>query len=169
MALAAALLNRLQRPELHEALEKCCASPKWVEGMIAARPFVDDANVAAAAVRIWEHLEPNEWLAAFAAHPQIGALPTLGDRFAVARTWAAEEQAGAKAASLSTVERLALLNCTYLERFGYIFIVCATGKSAEEMLAMLEARLHNEPAAEIQVAAAEQLKITLLRLRKLTA
>ena len=135
--------------------------------MCAARPFRGRAEIVAEAERVWRALEPGDWREAFAHHPPIGDAEALRTRFAATATWAADEQRGAAAASEETLALLAAGNRSYEERFGYVFIVCATGKSAGEMLALLEARLHNHPDAEIRIAAEEQMKITGLRLEKL--
>jgi 2-oxo-4-hydroxy-4-carboxy-5-ureidoimidazoline decarboxylase len=142
---------------------------RWVERMLAARPFGDAARLLAAAEDAWAGLSPDDWREAFAHHPRIGDKDALRARFASTREWAAGEQAGAMAASEDVLEALARENQAYLERFGYIFIVCATGKSATEMLELLRARLRNDTAAELRVAAAEQARITRLRLEKLLA
>ena len=135
--------------------------------MAAARPFASDEQLLAAAGEIWNRLAPEDCLEAFAAHPRIGDVGALQAKFAATRAWASAEQAGVAAASQDVLQRLLALNREYEWRFGYIFIVCATGKTANEMLAILESRLPNEPLAELRVAAAEQLKITQIRLRKL--
>jgi OHCU decarboxylase len=128
--------------------------------MIEARPFADLEAMIARGEAIWTRLAPADWLEAFAAHPRIG------ERRAVS-AWSSEEQAGTRSADEPTQAKLAALNVDYQERFGYIFIVCATGKSSEELLALLDARLSNDPQTEIVVAAGEQRKIIALRLRKL--
>lgn len=127
--------------------------------MLAARPFVSRDDLMDRSDRIWRSLQPTDWLEAFAAHPRIGSRAASG--------WAAGEQAGARGADESVLTRLAARNREYEARFGHIFIVCASGKSADEMLALLEARLDNEPDAELSIAAEEQRKITRLRLDKL--
>ena len=160
-------LNRLPADEACTALERCCGCRAWVERMCAARPFHGRAELLAEAERIWRALEPRHWREAFAHHPRIGDVEALRKRFAATATWAADEQRGATAAPEETLARLAAGNRSYEERFGYIFIVCAAGKSAGEMLALLEARLHSHPDAEIRNAAEEQMKITGLRLEKL--
>ena len=135
--------------------------------MCAARPFGDRAAMFAAAERAADGLGRDDWLEAFSHHPRIGDRDALRRRFASTAAWAADEQRGAAEAPDAVLDRLARGNEEYRRRFGYIFIVCATGKSAEEMLALLEARLHNDPERELAVAAAEQRKITRLRLEKL--
>lgn len=160
-------LNRLPAAEAREAFARCCGASRWIEAMLAARPFADRAALAAAAERAFEPLARADWLEAFSHHPKIGDVSALRAKFATTAAWAGAEQRGAAGAGEATLAALAAGNRTYEERFGYIFIVCATGKSAEEMLALLEARIGNDPAAEIAIAAGEQKKITRLRIDKL--
>lgn len=162
-------LNRLPAPELHAAFERCCGAARWVRAMVAARPFADAAALQSAAERAFSALDPEAWLEAFAHHPRIGDIEALRTRFAATAAWAGAEQAGAATAPEATLVALAEGNRTYEARFGYIFVVCATARGADEMLALLRARLGNEPAAELAVAAGEQRKITRLRLEKLLA
>lgn len=163
----AATINALDAPAARDALQKCCASPVWIEQMLDRRRFADDDSVINAATEIWWSLKHEQWLTAFAAHPKIGDPASLRAKYANTSHWANNEQAGVAAAAEQTLRDLAEYNQRYEQRFGYIFIVCATGKSAAEMLALLKGRIHNDAAAELQIAAAEQLKITLLRLKKL--
>jgi 2-oxo-4-hydroxy-4-carboxy-5-ureidoimidazoline decarboxylase len=162
-------LNGLDENAAQQALGNCCAAPGWVASMLACRPFADDSHVNSMAMDIWWSLPRDEWLTAFAAHPKIGDLQTLQKKFASTANWASDEQAGVAQASDDTLLDLARYNAIYEVRFGYIFIVCATGKSAAEMLSLLKCRIANEPAEELRIAAAEQLKITLLRLEKLNS
>jgi OHCU decarboxylase len=162
-------INRLDDIAAAQMLGNCCAAPAWIDSMLARRPFADDALVLAAATEIWWSLERNEWLAAFAAHPKIGNLESLQKKFASTATWASGEQAAVAKASDETLRELARYNSIYEERFGYIFIACATGKGAGEMLSLLQSRIENDPVSELRTAAAEQLKITLLRLEKLNS
>jgi OHCU decarboxylase len=127
--------------------------------MVAERPFVSRDDLMDRSDRIWQSLQRKDWLQAFAAHPRIGSRAANG--------WAAGEQAGSLGAGAAVLTRLSARNREYEARFGHIFIVCATGKSADEMLALLEARLDNEPDAELSIAAEEQRKITRLRLDRL--
>lgn len=127
--------------------------------MAAARPFADTEQLTATAARIWRGLAPSDWLEAFAAHPKIGASSSGG--------WASAEQAGTAAASQTVRERLAEANQHYEARFGYIFIVCASGRTAEAMLTDLERRLSHDADEELAIAADEQRQITELRLIKL--
>ena len=163
----AVYLNSLSDQSARDALTQCCASESWVEGMLAARPFACVDAVEQAADQVASQLARDDWLQAFAAHPQIGDLDSLREKYSNTKRWASGEQSAVAEASEATTQELARLNHLYVERFGYIFIVCATGKSAEEMLAILRSRLANLPADELMIAAQEQQKITLLRLRKL--
>lgn len=179
-------LNTLDHEQAIAALLQCCGSSRWAQLMASARPFANAAALADAGDRIWASLSAPDYLEAFAAHPKIGsggsgfprgsgrsdrsrgpALSELG----VARVegWSDDEQAGVRAASADVQQRLADANLEYEARFGYIFIVCATGQTAAEMLALLEARLHHPPDEELAIAADEQRTITRLRLQKLLA
>jgi OHCU decarboxylase len=153
-------LNALEPSRAEAEFRRCCGSARWAGAMTGARPFADVDAIIAQGERIWTSLEASDRLEAFAAHPRIG------ERRAVS-AWSSEEQAGMRLADLRMQEKLAALNVDYQERFGYIFIVCATGKSSGDMLALLEARLSNDAPTELAVAAEEQRKITALRLRKL--
>jgi len=131
--------------------------------MMARRPFGSQATALAAAREEWFALSEDDWREAFCHHPRIGDRDALRRRSA-ARDPAGREQAGVDAASEAVLTALADTNRAYEERFGYIFIVCATGRTAEEMLALLRARLGNDPQTEIRVAAGEHAKICDLRL-----
>ncbi len=135
--------------------------------MTARRPFADEGALFEAARAVWRKLGPADRLEAFAAHPRIGDLEHLRERFASTRAWAAGEQGGVAKATEDELRRLAEGNRRYEERFGFLFIVCATGKSAGEMASLLEARLANPPGEELRIAAREQEKITRIRLEKL--
>lgn len=160
-------LNQLDDDSLKAGLTQCCAAQGWVQAMIDARPYADDAAVVQQAAEVWDSLQPADWLEAFLAHPKIGDVESLRAKFANTREWASNEQAGVNEASAAVLQRLSEMNREYEAKFGYIFIVCATGKSAAEMVAILESRLPNDSATELRTAAQEQLKITLLRLQKL--
>lgn len=161
-------LNRLAPADARGVLARCCGASRWVEGMLAARPFASASALFARAEAVWSALEPRDYLEAFSHHPEIGqSLDELRRRFAGTATLSEAEQAGAKDASEQTLVALAQGNRAYRERFGYTFIVCATGKSAAEMLAILRERLASEPELELRAAAAEQAKITRLRLEKI--
>ena len=160
-------LDRLPEPAARAALERCCGAARWLEGMLGRRPFGDEARLLAAAEAVAEPLGEADWREAFSHHPRIGDREALRARFAATAAWAQGEQAGAAAAPDAVLDALARGNHAYEQRFGYIFVVCATGRSAEEMLAMLERRLTNAPADEWRIAAREQRAITRLRLLKL--
>ncbi|HEY6727651.1 MAG TPA: 2-oxo-4-hydroxy-4-carboxy-5-ureidoimidazoline decarboxylase [Polyangiaceae bacterium] len=161
-------LNQLDRESAARTLAGCCASRAWVAEMLARRPFASTEDVFLAAADVWAALGRYDFLEAFAGHPKIGEdLTALRERFAKTAGWSSEEQAGVTGASDAVLEELRGSNISYHERFGYIFIVCATGKGAEEILELLKARLLHDPDHELAVAAAEQAKITRLRLEKL--
>ena len=160
-------LNGLEPVALSEALHSCCGSSVWVENMKAIFPVADPSILFAAAVEIWRNCSEKDWREAFTHHPKIGDLEGLKKKFTATEAWASAEQSGASSAPLEVLEALAKGNRIYEEKFGYIFIVCATGKSAAEMLGLLRERLGNEPEKEILIAMGEQEKITRLRLEKL--
>lgn len=160
-------LNAWSPAEAEAALLRCCGSKRWVEAMVARRPFPDETALFAAASEAFRGLTRADWLEAFAAHPKIGDLDSLRRRFPATASWASVEQGGVAGASEAVLQALADGNRSYYEKFGYIFIVCATGKTATEMLATLEQRLANPPEEELAIAAGEQEKITRLRLEKL--
>jgi OHCU decarboxylase len=162
-----ARLNALSDAEAESELLKCCGSMNWARRLAAQRPFNDVEELMTAAEQIWWSLGEQDWLEAFSAHPQIGGRQAQRPQDAQARDWSDEEQAGTRAIDEATQDELAAANRAYKEKFGHIFIVCATGKTAAEMLAILRARLVNDSSAELRHAADEQRKITRLRLEKL--
>jgi len=162
-----AKLNGLTDDDARAALANCCAATKWVSGMLASRPFANDEALSAVCDGVAATLTESDWLEAFAAHPLIGDVDSLRKKYAATKQLAAGEQSGVDAASETTLRELAELNRTYAERFGFIFIVFATGKTADEMLAILKSRINNSRDQELANAAAEQLKITRLRIEKL--
>jgi 2-oxo-4-hydroxy-4-carboxy-5-ureidoimidazoline decarboxylase len=147
-----------------ELLSRACGSTRWVDRMMERRPFGSDARLLRAARIEWFGLTEADWLEAFSHHPQIGDRASLAARFPATHDLSAKEQAGVGRAGDDVLSALAEGNATYLDRFGFIFIVCATGKTAEEMLAVLRERLKNNRATELRIAAEEQAKITALRL-----
>lgn len=161
-------LNNLGEEPARDALMRVCGARWWCEQVAAARPFASEAALFAAADEAFSRMPHDAWLEAFAAHPMIGDVESLRMKFAGNREWSAGEQSGVAEAEDTVLERLVAGNREYRDRFGYIFIVCATGKSAAEMLALLEARLTNDEDTELGVASGEQQKITYLRLAKLT-
>lgn len=166
--LSVAELDALRGEEAAEVFRSCCGSSRWVEEMNARRPFGTLDRLLAAADDSWKATGPNDWREAFSHHPRIGEKRSEITQGARAAAWSAAEQERAQEATASGQERLNAVNRTYEERFGHIFIVCAEGKSADEMLQIAERRLCNDPATELRIAAEEQRKITELRLRKLT-
>ncbi len=160
-------LNILPQPQLKEELLKCCGSATWVKMMMAYFPADDLVEILEDAEEMWYACSKEDWKEAFTHHPKIGDVESLTKKFASTAEWASGEQSSVNVASKETIEALAEGNRLYEEKFGYIFIVCATGKSAEEMLDLLQSRLRNSPNEEIQIAADEQNMITKLRLDKL--
>lgn len=160
-------LNTLSQPQLREELFKCCGSSSWVKMMMAYFPADDLVELLEDAEEVWYECSEDDWREAFGHHPKIGDVDSLTKKFAATAQWAASEQGAVSAASRETIEALAEGNRLYEEKFGYIFIVCATGRSADEMLGLLQERLKNDPAEEIKIAADEQNKITKLRIEKL--
>ena len=145
-------------------LSRACGSSRWVDRMMARRPFGRDAKLLAVARVEWFGLTEPDWLEAFAHHPQIGDRGELAARFPRTHDLSSKEQAGGGAADADVLTALAEGNQAYADKFGFIFIVCATGKSAEEILGLLRDRLKNDRATELRIAAEEQAKITELRL-----
>lgn len=162
-----AWLNSLSDKQAQATFKACCGSSYWARKMAAARPFADVTAAEHAARLAFKAMPNSAWLEAFESHPRIGDIESLRMKYAGNSQWSASEQAGAQDADEQTIERLAQANETYYQTFGATFIVCATGKSAAEMLAILERRLQNSPADEFEVACGEQRKITSLRLDKL--
>lgn len=164
---AVAAFDRLLPHEAAPMLEACCGSTAWVHGMVARRPFTTLHVLLGAAERLWWSLSPDDWCEAFDHHPRIGETAAAAAQAETARRWSANEQRGVAMTSADVRQALADGNREYERRFGHIYLVFATGKSAEEMLALLHARLHNDPDIELRVAAGEQMKITRLRLTKM--
>jgi len=160
-------LNSLPPNAAEAELLKCCGSKHWAQRMVAARPFTDLSQLIESGDRIWWSLTPADWLEAFHSHPKIGEKQAAAAVAREAQQWSEAEQAGVREAAPETTAALAELNETYEKKFGYIFIVCATGKNSEEMLRILRERLPHDKDEELRIAAAEQAKITELRLRKL--
>ena len=160
-------LNRLDAHALREALGRCCGATAWVGKMLGVFPVESKAILLEEAEKVWDDCEEADWREAFGHHPRIGDLDSLKKKFALTGQWAEGEQSGAKEATGEVLKELARGNEEYERRYGYIFIVCATGKTAGEMLGLLKERLGNAPEEEIRVAAGEQNKITRLRLEKL--
>jgi len=162
-----ARFNSLPSGDAETELLQCCGSKEWARRTIAARPFANFDELSAIAEQVWWSLEPRDWLEAFHSHPKIGEKKAAAPTSDQAKHWSEAEQAAINTAAQETLRELANLNRQYEVKFGYIFIVCATGKSSDEMLAILRERLGNNPDEELRNAAAEQARITQLRLKKL--
>jgi allantoicase len=166
---AIARFNRLSREPALKALLDCCGAKKWAEKMLAVRPFPDLGYVLDTADKVWSGLQREDWLEAFHHHPAIGEKQAKAKQSANALRWSASEQSIAQEAPRETLAALAAANREYRAKFGYVFLICATGKSSEEILKNLHERMPNDPEAELRIAAEEQRKITRLRLEKLLA
>ena len=162
-------LNLLQPAEAETEFLKCCGSIKWAQQMSRRLPFRGERELFETAEKVWWALSPEDWLEAFRSHPKIGEQKPDTATSASALLWSRKEQQGVADASADTRELLAELNQRYEEKFGFIYIVCATGKSSEELLTILQERLANESETELRNAAKEQAQITRLRLNKLLA
>ena len=159
--------NALPSNQAESLLMDCCGSARWATIIAARRPYATPEALHKAADSDWWKLDRADWLEAFSHHPQIGDKAASGSESAL--QWAEGEQTGARIASDDVKARLARANRAYFEKFGYIYIVCATGKTAEGMLAILNQRLQNDLASELSIAAEQQRLITRIRLEKLLA
>lgn len=159
--------NSIPDEEACKEFLSCCGSERWVSQMVRGRPFDNVEKLKEHARDVWWKLDAADWLEAFRSHPRIGERKAEASASQQAQQWSGQEQSGVHDASRQTLDSIADLNHEYQAKFGYIFIVCASGKSSEEMLALLRQRLENEPDDELRIAANEQAKITELRLGKL--
>ncbi len=165
-----ATFNALSNAEMFDAIFACCGCSSWAIMLIGNRPFDSVDELKTLSDDIWNNeTQESDWLEAFTHHPKIGDVASLTKKFASTAAWASGEQSGVNTASNLTIEALAKGNTDYEQKFGFIFIVCATGKSAEEILQLLENRLPNDKNTELQIAKNEQNKITHLRIDKLFA
>ncbi len=160
-------INRAHEADAESMFRDCCGSVKWASLMAACRPFSSENELIAAAASIWSDVETSDRLEAFRAHPMIGGTKAAPAQQARSAQWSSREQAGMRSADEQLKNDLAAGNREYFDKFGFIFIVCATGKSGAEMLEICRARLGNDRDNEIAIAAGEQEKITEIRLRKL--
>ena len=160
-------LNSLTISDANEQFETCCGAANWVEKMNQNRPFQNKDDLYQKAESIWYSLSSKDWLEAFTHHPKIGNIDSFRKKFHNTKSISKDEQSGINDAAESTLKDLAESNQLYQDKFGFIFIICATGKSADEMLALIKIRLNNNANAEMLNAAEEQNKITQLRLEKL--
>ncbi|GHD25547.1 2-oxo-4-hydroxy-4-carboxy-5-ureidoimidazoline decarboxylase [Parahalioglobus pacificus] len=162
-----ATLNQASQQEAAQLLRQCCTSEKWISRLLQARPFADAQGLAAAADKAWRDLAEIDYLEAFDGHPKIGDVNSLKAKYANTKALAGGEQSAVDTASDEVLAALAEGNRAYDDKFGFIFIVFATGKSAAEMLELLQARLPNDRDTEMRNAAEEQRKIFQLRLETL--
>jgi len=160
--------NTISEDDAYGHLEQCCVSKNWISKMIENRPFVNANELITKAADIWyNQCSTLDFQEAFTGHPKIGDLESLKAKFANTKEWANGEQSGMAEANAQVISELATSNTQYEDKFGYIFIVSASGKSATEMLSIINVRLENTPEDEIRVAMGEQHKITVIRLVKL--
>jgi allantoicase len=163
-----ALLNAMSVDDARAALMRCCGASRWAGWMLAQRPFASTDALLKAAAGVWGEMQQADLVEAFAHHPEIGGdLEALQARFPATAGWSSAEQSGMTDAGRETLEALRDGNAAYKARFGHVFLVCATGKTAADMLTLLHARLPNDPETELRIAAAEQAKITRIRLERL--
>ncbi|WP_448547893.1 2-oxo-4-hydroxy-4-carboxy-5-ureidoimidazoline decarboxylase [Thalassotalea fusca] len=160
-------LNQLPASEAHHHFMQCCTAQRWVDEMVAARPFDSIDKLRKVADEVWQNCSEDDFLQAFDGHPKIGDVNSLRAKYANTKALASGEQSAVNVASEAVLQALAQGNTDYQEKFGFIFIVCATGKSAEQMLQLLQARLPNDRATELKNAAEEQRKIFHIRIDKL--
>jgi 2-oxo-4-hydroxy-4-carboxy-5-ureidoimidazoline decarboxylase len=169
VTISVAELDAMSEPQANKLLSDCCGASRWVSGMLARRPFKSRAVVLSACDEIWRALDPADWREAFSHHPRIGEQKSAMKQSERSSAWAARVQSGIERAPDDVRAQLVAANREYEQRFGYTYIVFATGKSAEEMLALARERLRNDPDVELRAAAEEQRKITRSRLDKLLA
>jgi len=161
------VFNKIQEKEAFEAFFSCCSSTNWASQMASQMPFSSISELKEKADKAWAQTQSTDWLEAFSHHPKIGDISHLEKKFASTAAWASSEQSAVSIANQEVLERLSTGNEAYFQKFGFIFIICATGKSASEMLELLESRLPNSKEVELKIAALEQHKIALIRIEKL--
>lgn len=160
-------LNQLDEAAAQNAFWQCCTAKRWVDKMVAARPYRDESALFEHANSSWQGLAEVDYLEAFDGHPKIGDVASLREKYSATKQLASGEQSGVNSASEQALTQLKQLNDEYLTKYGFIFIVCATGKSAQQMLLLLQQRLVNRREQEIINASAEQAKIFHIRLHKM--
>jgi 2-oxo-4-hydroxy-4-carboxy-5-ureidoimidazoline decarboxylase len=158
--------NALPPDEAATEILSCCGSRAWAANLAARRPFADEQTLFTAADDCWQNLPEADWLEAFRSHPRIGEQHAQKKTTAVSAAWSRSEQSRMSEADDAILLRMREGHRQYEERFGRIFIVCASGKQPAEMLSILERRLAHDPAQELLEAAAQQQQIMQLRLRK---
>jgi len=157
--------NAADEASATEAMRACCGAKRWAAAMVALRPLATIGELSVAADRLWSTMEEADWMEAFACHPRIGERKANHSSKQSA-AWSMQEQSAAEDAASKVLAELAAGNALYEKRFGFTYIVCATGKSAEEILAILKGRLANDRAVELREAAEQQRQITQIRLGK---
>jgi 2-oxo-4-hydroxy-4-carboxy-5-ureidoimidazoline decarboxylase len=157
--------NAARADEALDAMIACCGARRWAAGMVALRPIAGIVELSATADQVWSKMEEADWMEAFAGHPRIGERKAV-HASTKSMAWSSQEQASADSAAERVIEELAAGNALYEQRFGFTYIVCATGKSAEEMLAILNRRLASDRVSELREAAEQQRQITQIRLGK---
>ena len=157
--------NGLDERQAMEAMLACCGAKRWAAAMVELRPFASLARLSEEADRLWDAMEESDWMEAFACHPRIGERKNSNATGQSAK-WSHQEQASAAVAAEQVLEQLAEGNRQYEERFGFTYIVCTTGKSAAEMLAILRHRLASDRGSELREAAEQQRRIMQIRLGK---
>lgn len=167
MTLDISELNTLPAAVAADLFRSCCGSTRWVKEMVDRRPFGSIEELLMTADQEWASTSESDWREAFAHHPRIGEKTSVATQSARASTWSAGEQAGMSGATSATRSQLAQINEEYEERFGHVYIVCATSKTSEELLALAKQRMKNDRQSELRAAAEEQRQITHLRLKKL--
>lgn len=158
--------NEAGETEARNAMLACCGAKRWADAMVALRPIASVLALSEDADRVWGTMQEADWLEAFACHPRIGERKVSAHAGAQSAAWSQAEQAQTNLASENVLAEIAAENQKYEEQFGFTYIVCATGKSAEEMLAILKRRLGSTRDAELREAAEQQRQIMQIRLGK---
>jgi 2-oxo-4-hydroxy-4-carboxy-5-ureidoimidazoline decarboxylase len=164
--LSISTLNELSQTDAINWFTACCASTRWSQNMVNVRPYTELNTLLRSAKEQWSLTTESDWLEAFEAHPMIGNVDSLREKFSNTKQLASNEQSGTASATEEELKALHQLNHDYKDKFGFIFIICATGLSAANMLEALQARMNNTRERELIIASEEQLKITLLRINK---
>jgi OHCU decarboxylase len=152
--------------EAGTALLSCCGSPEWVRMLLERRPYASLTSLIVDAEAVWFALPESEWLAAFACHPRIGERKAETESTVQFAAWSGREQSSAQATLAAVDKALAEGNKAYEEKFGFLYIVFASGRTAPELLAILEERLGHDRPAELTEAARQQWEITKLRMTR---
>ena len=159
-------LNDSSQSDAFDWFRACCESSTWSQNMVNARPYSDMTAILTFAEKAWSSTVEKDWLEAFEAHPMIGNVNSLREKFSSTKQLASHEQSGTSSATEEELNKLHSLNHEYKAKFGFIFIICATGLSANRMLEALKVRIANTREQELIIASQEQLKISLLRIGK---